>query len=115
MIVMTTMMIMMISMNGGLIILAIFCILGAVSVLMTGVGLTNNILNGNESTFGVLNIITAILVFVLSLIVILMPLVTPNENDVIRGDATYVETLHLTQKGDTVKTYSLQYVDKDCK
>lgn len=109
------MIMMMINMNGVLITLAILCIIGAVFVLMTGVGLIDSILNGRESTFGVFNIITAILVFVLSLIVILEIATGPNENDVIRGDATYVETLHLTQQGDTVKTYSLQYVDKECK
>jgi hypothetical protein len=103
-------------MNGVLITLAILCIIGAVAVLMSGVGLIDNILNGRESNFfGVFDIITAILVFAMSLIIILEIATTPSEDDVIRGDATYVETLHLTQQGDTVKTYTLQYVDKNCK
>jgi len=110
-----TMMIMMINMNGALITLAILCIIGAVAVLMTGVGLIENILKGHEHTFGVFNIITAVLVIIMSFIIILEIELGPNEDDVIRGDATYVETLHLTQHGDTVKTYSLQYVEEKCK
>ena len=77
--------------------MAILCIIGAVIVLMTGVGLIDNLLYGSEKAFGVGNITTAILVFVMSLITILEIATAPNEDDVIRGDATYVETLHLTQ------------------
>lgn len=102
-------------MDGTLITLAILCIIGSVFVLMTGVGLIDNLLYGNEKTFGVGNIATFILVFIMSLIVILEIATAPNEDDVIRGDATYVETLHLTQQGDTVRTYRLQYVDEKCK
>jgi len=102
-------------MNGVLITLAILCIIGTVAVLMTGIGLIDNIIKGSESTFGVLNIIASISVFIMSLVIILEITFTPDEDDVIRGDATYVETLHLTQQGDTVKTYTLQYVDEKCK
>lgn len=102
-------------MNGVLITLAILCIIGSVAVLLSGVGLIDNIFYGSEKTFGVGNIATSILVLIMSLIVILEIATAPNENDVIRGDATYVETLHLTQKGDTIRTYRLQYVDEKCK
>lgn len=102
-------------MNGVLITLAILCIIGSVFVLMSGVGLIDNLFNGSEKTFGVGNIATSILVFIMSLIMILEIATAPDEDDVVRGDATYVETLHLTQQGDTVKTYTLQYVDKECK
>ena len=102
-------------MDGVLITLAILCIIGSVFVLMSGVGLIDNLFNGSEKTFGVGNIATSILVFIMSLIMILEIATAPDEDDVVRGDATYVETLHLTQQGDTVKTYTLQYVDKECK
>jgi hypothetical protein len=82
---------------------------------MSGVGLIDNLFNGSEKTFGVGNIATSILVFIMSLIMILEIATEPNEDDVVRGDATYVETLHLTQQGDTVRTYTLQYVDEKCK
>ena len=102
-------------MDGVLITLAILCIIGSVFVLMSGVGLIDNLFNGSEKTFGAGNIATSILVFIMSLIVILEIATGPDEDDVVRGDATYVETLHLTQQGDTVRTYTLQYVDRDCK
>lgn len=102
-------------MNGVLITLAILCIIGSVFVLTSGVGLIDNIFYGSEKTFGVGNVITSILVLIMSLIVILEIATSPNENDVIRGDAIYVESLHLTQQGDTVRTYRLQYVDEECK
>jgi uncharacterized membrane protein required for colicin V production len=102
-------------MNGVLITLAILCIVGSVIVLMSGVGLIDNLLYGNEKAFGAGDIATGVLVIIMSVVLMLNITFTPNETDVIRGDATYVETLHLTQQGDTVRTYTLQYVNKDCK
>ena len=102
-------------MNGVLITLAILCIIGSLAVLLIGVGLIGNIFYGSEKTFGVGNIATSILTFAMSFIIIFEIATEPNENDVIQGDAIYVESLHLTPQGDTVRTYSLQYVDEECK